>query len=136
MRSTWVPGIAAGLASATLSILSNLRHGDPHRLSAAPDLFGALVIGLAVVFVVRRTARAAEPRRQMSAAATTVLVAAIGCAVPMGLFAWQYFPSHSVELALASAVMSFVFITVLGLSATYFTLRSNTRLQPTAPARS
>lgn len=136
MPTPVVLGIAGGAVSATISIASNLWRADPDLVSAAPDVLSALLMAGLVSLVVGKGIGAAGPVAATTAARRATRVAAGTCALPMGVFTWLYLPSHAFALAAAAAGMSFIYVSLVGLAATYITLWSSTRVWPHAHGRS
>jgi len=136
MESRWIPGLIAGLAASGLSIVSNLRRGDPHLVSAGPDLIAAIVVAALIYHTVRRSGAPRSDGDGRDAGLLATLVASGVCAVALAAFTWLYLPIHSLTLAAYAAGMSFVLVYVVGYAATRLGMRSNMRLRQTAAGSS
>jgi hypothetical protein len=127
MGSIWVRGIVAGFAASALSIATNLRRGNPHLVTGAPSLLGAVAVAALAPFGGQACADGSG--RQ---AGVRAMVASGVCAVAMGAFTWFYLPNHVPTLAAYSAFVSFVLVYIVGYAATRLGVRSNLRLHRTA----
>jgi hypothetical protein len=132
MGSRWILGITAGLAASGLSIASNLRRGDPHLVSAGPDLVAAIVVAALIYNAVRQSGASPSHGAGRGAGMLATLLASGICAVTMAAFTWFYLPIHSLTLAAYAAGVSFVLVYVVGYIATRRDVRSNVRLHQTA----
>jgi hypothetical protein len=132
MGSRWLLGIIAGLAASGLSIASNLRRGDPHLVSAGPDLVAAIVVAALIYNAVRRSGAPSSDGTGREAGRQATLVASGVCALALAGFTWAYLPMHSLTLAAYAAGVSFVLVYVVGYAATRLGVRSNMRLHQTA----
>ena len=132
MGSPTILGIIAGLAASGLSIAGILRRGDPHLVSPAPDLFGAIVVALLVYIAVRRSSHRESATFRRVAGFRTSFVAACICAAIMSVFTWMYFAIPAAALVAFTGVASFVLLLIVGVITTLLAARSNDRLHPSA----
>lgn len=123
-----VLGVVLGLAVSALSISGNLRRGDPHLVSIAPDLISAMAIAVLTYSVVRRAIRRQSPGAGREAGMHTAFIASVVCATAMAVFTWWYLPTHAPSLAAFSAIGSFMLVFVVGYTATLADTRSSQRL--------
>lgn len=119
MKADVPAGIAAGMATATLSIAGNLWRADSHLVSAAPDAISAIVLGVLIYRSVRLASCQARTEDAWKAAIGTTTIAAATCATSMAIFTWWYLPSHSLMLAIFGAGMSFCVVGIVGVIAAY-----------------
>ena len=118
MQSRWMPGLVAGIAASGLSIASNLRQGDPHLVSAGPDLVAAIVVAALVYNAVRQSGKPSADGTGRDAGKRATLVASGVCAVALAAFTWFYLPVHSLTLTAYAAGVSFVLMYIVGYAAT------------------
>lgn len=114
----FVTGIVAGLAASALSIASNLRRGDPHLVSAGPDLLAAIVVAALIYYTVRQSGVALSLGAGRDEGVLATLVASAVSAGTLAVFTWVYLPIHSVALAAYVAGVSFVLVYLVGYAAT------------------
>lgn len=110
-------GVVAGLLAAAVSIAANLRRGDPHGLSTAPDILSALIVGLVVWLAVRHAALQHRAHAQV-AAHRTALAASITFAVAMTGFSWWYFNHGSLMMFAFASGTAFGLAYLFGVVAT------------------
>lgn len=110
-------GILAGLLSAGVSVGANLRRGDPHLISTAPDVVTALIVGLIVCWAVWQAALRDRAHAKV-AAHRTALLASSTFAVAMSAFSWWYFNNYSFALVAFAAGTSFGVAYLFGVVAT------------------
>jgi hypothetical protein len=115
MRLPEALGAAAGLLGATVSVVSNLRRGDPHLVSVAPDLLSLAVMSCLVWLAVARVG--AQDRANTPVACRRATLAAGIVFGVAGGFTWWYLPSHPFVLGSVSALVGFSFIYLVGLVA-------------------
>lgn len=99
-------GVVAGLLAAGVSVGANLRRGDPHLISTAPDVVTALIVGLIVCWAVWQAALRDRAQARI-AAHETALAASSTFAVAMGAFAWWHFNHYSFGIVAFAAATSF-----------------------------
>lgn len=116
MTSPGTIGVGAGLLSTVVAVGSNLRRGDPHLVSAAPDLT-TLVLVVAVVWLAVRWGGAQRRSEGRHPALTTTVVASSVFALGMGAFTVWYLPSHAPVLGAFGAVSGFVLAYLAGFAA-------------------
>lgn len=136
MKADAPMGIAAGMATATVSMAANLWRADPHLVSAAPDATSAVVLVLLIYRSVRHASRQARTEDAWRVAIGTTIIAAATCAASMGMFTWWYLPSRSLTLAFVGAGMTFGLVAIVGITAAYVAVRSDHRVKPTAAGAS
>ena len=136
MKADVPVGIAAGMATAAVSMAANLWRADPHLVSAAPDAISAIVLGLLIYRSVRHASRQFRTEDAWRVAIGTTMIAAATCAMAMGMFTWWYLPSRSLTLAIFGAGMSFGLVAIVGVIAACVAARSNHRVKPTAAGAS
>jgi hypothetical protein len=108
-------GAGAGLLSTFVAAASNLRRGDPHLVSAAPDLLTLVAVVAVVSFAVRRAGAQHVAGRESAQKAT--VVASTVFALGMGAFTLWYLPSHALVLGAFGAGSGFVLAYLAGLAA-------------------
>lgn len=113
MTSPATIGVGAGLLSTIVVVASNLRRGDPHLVSTAPDLLTLAVVVAVVWFAVRRVV-AQDQREPQRSAQTTTIVAGAVFALGMGAFTWWYLPSHAIVPAGFAAISGFALVCLVG----------------------
>ena len=106
MTSPRTIGVGAGLLSTGVAVVSNLRRGDPHLVSTAPDLLTLAVVVAVVWFAVRWAAGQPRLAGRDSARTATVIASAV-FAVGMGAFTVWYLPSHALVLGAFGAATGF-----------------------------
>ncbi|MGE0816808.1 MAG: hypothetical protein AB7O28_20290 [Vicinamibacterales bacterium] len=111
--SPWAMGGLAGAAAAVVSAAGNLRRGDPHALSTAPDLATLAVIAVLVGLAVWRSATGHRDQA-FSRGRRAAIGAGATFAAGIGAFAWWYFPNHPIALAAYAAVTGFALAGVVG----------------------
>ena len=116
MTSPGTIGVGAGLLSTIVAVASNLRRGDPHIVSTAPDLLTLAVVVTVVWFAVRRVGAQHQVEPLRSAQKTTVVASTV-FALGMGAFTWWYLPSHAPILGAVGACSGFVLAYVAGFAA-------------------
>ena len=112
MTSPKTIGVGAGLLSTVAAVASNLRTGDPHRVSTAPDLLTVVVVVAIVWFAVKRAGQGPAAGRR--SAQTATLVASTVFALGMGAFTLWYLPSHALALGGFGAGSGFVLAYLVG----------------------
>ena len=122
MTSPRTIGVGAGLLSTAVAVASNLRRGDPHLVSTAPDLL-TLVVVVAVVWCAVRWAGAQQQTAGRHPAQTTTVVTSTVFALGIGAFTLWYLPSHALVLGALAAGSGFALIYLAGFVAS----RSNQR---------
>src|SRR5687768_17928486 len=60
-------GVVAGLLAAGVSVVANLRRGDPHLISTAPDVMTVLIVGLIVSWAVWQAAQRGRTHARVAA---------------------------------------------------------------------
>ncbi|MEZ5293799.1 MAG: hypothetical protein R2745_22135 [Vicinamibacterales bacterium] len=113
MTSPWTTGSIAGVVAAVVSAAGNLRRGDPHALSTAPDLATLATITVLVGLAVWRSA-AGDGDQVFRRGRRAAVGAGATFAVGAGAFAWWYFPHHSIALASYAALTAFAMAGVVG----------------------
>lgn len=107
-------GVVAGLLAAGVSVAANLRRGDPHLISTAPDVVTALIVGLIVSWAVWHAALRNRAHARL-AAHRTALAASGTFAVAMSAFAWWYFNHVSFAMFVFGAGTAFGLAYLFGL---------------------
>lgn len=131
MTSPGTIGVGAGLLSTVVAVASNLRRGDPHLVSTAPDLL-TLVVVVAVVWFAVRWAGAQQHVAGRHPAKRTTIVASTVFALGMGAFTLWYLPSHAPVLGAFGAGSGFVLAYLAGFAASRRTQKSAvSQMQPT-----
>lgn len=93
-------GMLLGVVVSTLSILGNLRRGDPHLVSLFPDLVGVALIVLAISFVTRRQRGRLDLQDLMWFGLRHTLAAAMVVAVLLAIFTLWWMPgTHTIAYA-------------------------------------
>lgn len=110
-------GVVAGLLAAGVSVAANLRRGDPHLISTAPDIVTALIVGLIVSWAVWQAALRDRAHARV-AAHRTALAASGTFAVAMSAFAWWYFNHVSFAMFAFAAGTAFGLAYLFCLAAT------------------
>ena len=105
MTSPRTIGVGAGLLSTGVAVVSNLRRGDPHVVSTAPDLLTLVIVVAVVWFAVRWAGGQGVAGRD--AARTATVVASAVFAIGMGAFTVWYLPSHALVLGAFGAATGF-----------------------------
>ena len=109
-------GVVAGLLAAGVSVGANLRRGDPHLISTAPDVVTALIVGLLVCWAVWQAAMRDRAHAQV-AAHRTALVASSTFAVAMTAFSWWHFNHGSLVMFAFAAGTAFGLAYLFGVAA-------------------
>ena len=115
-------GVVAGLLAASVSIGANLRRGDPHLISTAPDIMTALIVGLVIWLAVSQAAL--RDRAHARAAAHRAALTASGTfAAAMSAFTWWYLKLDSFAMFAFGAATAFGLAYLFGAVATRVTAR-------------
>lgn len=113
MTSPAMIGVGTGLLSTAVAVASNLRRGDPHVVSTAPDLLTLVVVVAVVWFAVRWAGGQPQTSGQNPAKTTTVLASTV-FALGIGTFTLWYLPSHAPVLGAVAAGSGFAVIYLAG----------------------
>jgi hypothetical protein len=116
-------GIGWGALLTALSIAGNLRRTDPRSVLTFPDFITPLV-ALAVFVVAFRWLSGGLDRAVAGEAgrrATAIAAALFG--VALAVFAWARLPTHPIDLAMYTAVTSFIGAMILGYIGSLFCAR-------------
>jgi hypothetical protein len=120
-------GIGWGALLTALSIAGNLRRADARSVLTFPDFITPLV-ALAVFVVAFRWLSAGLDRAlagQAGRRATAIAAALFG--VALGAFTWVRLPSHPLDLAIYTAVTTFIGTMILGYIGSLFCVRRHVR---------
>jgi hypothetical protein len=116
-------GIGWGALLTALSIAGNFRRTDPNSVLTFPDFITPL--GALAVFVIMFRWRAARLERTLAGLAgrQATAIAAVFFGVALGAFTWIRLPSHRLDLAVYTAVTSFIGTMILGYIGSLFCAR-------------
>ncbi len=114
-RHKRLAGIGAGIVAAALSVAGNVWRGDPHLVSAYPDVLSAAVVPAAVWFAVRRwSGDGGATGASVTAGWYMTAVAASVSAVIHVCFTAYWLPSGWSALVPITAILAFAFTLILG----------------------
>jgi hypothetical protein len=122
MRSPSRLGVSVGLVAVAVSVVGNLRRGDPHLVSAFPDLLSLAVVWLAMFVAMRRLATL-PPSTARNAAVHLTTVAAMVDAIGMAAFTVWYLPPHPLSLGVVGGLAAAVLMALIGWAAARLALR-------------
>ncbi len=120
-----------GVFAVTVSVAGTMRRGDPHFVSAAPDLLSLTLVCLAM-FAAMRTLRPLEPSRAREIAPRLTAMAAAVHGIGMAAFSVWYLPSHPTSLGIFAGLSTAAMMALIGWSAARVALRAGTPRLPSA----
>jgi hypothetical protein len=120
-------GIGWGALLTALSIAGNLRRADPRSVLTFPDFITPLVALAVFVVAFRWRAARLDRTRAGQAGRRATAIAAAFFGVALGTFTWIRLPSHPLDLALYTAVTSFIGTMILGFIGSLFCARRRVR---------